>query len=530
MDSSSQQTLELTLKASNAGICDWAVGSEEIYYSDRIYEFFGTSPEHTPNIMLHPERIVFEEDVAYFKNVLDLTLLDEDEEFFGIDCRINHTDGSLRWLRIRGVVLWEHGNPRRIVSSVIDISKRKSAEDDFQEERNMLRLIIDNIPQQVYFKDLKSRYVLVNQQQAEWVGASHPDELIGKSQDDFFSADYAANSKQLERDIIRTGKPLIDVIQQETWNDKEDTYVQTVKQPWLNTHGETVGLFGISCDVTNLVAAQKKLESLALDLQQKHHAYEEELMLAREVQHALLPYHSDDWEDKVSSLGEHAKISYQYTPATELAGDYFDIISIDEHKVGFFLCDVMGHGVRSAIIVSMIKGLMERASDIADDPSAYLSQINAGLVRLFTRSNITLFATACYMVLDFKKGECQFASAGHDHPIIEFYDATQTTKELSKGVALGILADGDYQSHRFSLATIRKFLLFTDGIYESENNHGEEWGIERLETSFRRHDTAQQGIYAAYYDAVNWTGENGFNDDVCMLAVDIIPTLAPNSI
>ena len=530
MDSSSQQTLELTLKASNAGICDWLVGSEEIYYSERIREFFGTTPENTPNIMLNPESIVHEDDVAYFKNVLALTLQDEDEEFFGIDCRVNQITGSTRWLRIRGIVIWEGGEPKRIVSSIIDISKRKSAEDDFREERNMLRLIIDNIPQQVFFKDAESRYVLVNQRQAEWVGATHPDELIGKSQNDFFSPEHAAHSKGIEQNIIQSGTPIIDVIQRETWPNKPDTYVQTVKQPWLNAQGETVGLFGISCDVTNLVAAQRKLESLALDLQQKHRLYEEELMLAREVQHALLPYHSDDWEDKVSSLGERAKISYQYTPATELAGDYFDIISIDEHKVGLFLCDVMGHGVRSAIIVSMIKGLMEKATDVASDPAQYLSQINAGLTRLFTRSGITLFATASYVVLDFEKGECHFASAGHDHPIIEFYDKSKTTDGLSKGVALGFMAEGNYETHCFPIGDIRKFLLFTDGIYESENNEDEEWGVERLAASFLQHDTAQQGIYAAYYDAVNWTGENGFNDDVCMLAVDILPPLSPHSI
>jgi sigma-B regulation protein RsbU (phosphoserine phosphatase) len=185
MDVFDKQTLELTLRASNEGIWDWNVATGEIFYSDRIKEFLGYETSTPPNMMTDPERIVHDESIDYFRDILSLTLLDSNAEYLGVDCKICRLDGGSRWVRIRGIVIRNTDEAVRVAGSMIDISTRKFAEEMVAEERNMLRLIIDNIPLQVYFKDTNSCYKLVNQRQVDWLGKSQISEVIDKSGESF---------------------------------------------------------------------------------------------------------------------------------------------------------------------------------------------------------------------------------------------------------------------------------------------------------------------------------------------------------
>ncbi len=524
MDLYSQQTLDLILKASNEGIFDWMVGSDDIYYSERIYSFFGCDHDSAPNIMLHPEKLLHPDDIVYFKNVLELTMMDPDEDFLGIDCRIIRPDNTICWLRIRGTVTRKNGNAHRITGSMIDISKRKTAEDQIQEERNMLRLLIDNIPLQVYFKDLDSRYLLVNRRQAEWLGASSPEEVQGKSGAEFFSKEGWKSIRKEEKRIMETGEPVIDAVQKELWQNKPPTYVKKNKYPWYDSTGKLLGTYGIACDVTPLVTAQQDLTKLAMDLKAISLQYEEELHLAREIQHALLPENSDDWEEKLSLWKDRLDIKHSYIPATELAGDYYDVIAIDDNKIGFLIIDVMGHGARSALIVSLIRGLLEKSLPLADRPAAYLKQINQGLASLLSRASVTLFATTSYAVFDFEQNQLTISCAGHDPPLVSFKNALKTPPRCPKNPALGFFEDAEYQQVSFPLENIRSILLFTDGIYEASNATGEEWGIENLKQEFQHHaDEDMKSIQQAIINkALNWAGESGFDDDVCLLGAKII--------
>tara|TARA_B110000879_G_scaffold27857_1_gene37954 strand:+ start:50617 stop:52200 length:1584 start_codon:yes stop_codon:yes gene_type:complete len=521
-----KQTLELTLRASNEGIWDWDIATGEIFYSDRIKEFLGYETTTPPNMMTHPERIVHDESIDYFRDILSLTLLDSSAEYLGIDCKICRLDGESRWVRIRGIVIRNTDEAVRVAGSMIDISTRKFAEEMVAEERNMLRLIIDNIPLQVYFKDTNSCYKLVNQRQVDWLGKSQISEVIDKSGESFFSPESWYASRKEELQIMQTGTPVIDVIQREQWPHKPDTYVQKVKHPWYDSSGKLLGTYGISCDVTSLIQAKKKLEKLALNLQQQHKNYQEELMLATEIQRAILPENSPEWENTITEWSDRVRIKTLYSPASELAGDFYDVISISKHKIGFLIIDVMGHGVRSAIIVSLIRGLMEQAEQLAPKPALYLEKINAGLTNILQKASITLFASACYTLVDFKSNKMTISCAGHDFPIIEFKQ-NQTTGDKdtsSKGAALGILAGTQYSETVYPLNDIRSALLFTDGIYEASNSNDEEWGIENLQQEFNNAHTNHMSstVQHLYGSATKWMGHTQFQDDVCLLNLEIV--------
>lgn len=521
-----QQTLELTLKASNEGIWDWDIVSGEIFYSERILDFLGYKKLTPPNLMTHPEEIIHESSIVYFQDILSLTLLDADTENLGIDCKIRRPDGKSRWIRIRGIVIREPDRAVRVAGSMIDISKRKFAEEMVAEERNMLRLIIDNIPLQVYFKDTESRYKLVNQRQVDWLGKTEATEVLGKSGKAFFSPESWQSSRQEELEIMKTGEPVIDAIQRERWPNKPDTYVQKVKHPWYDSSGKLLGTYGISCDVTNLIQAKKKLENLAINLQQQNKTYQEELMLATEIQRAILPENSPDWSDTISKWQDRINIKTLYSPASELAGDFYDVITVSDEKVGFLIIDVMGHGVRSAIIVSLIRGLMEQAEHLGSEPAHYLEEINNGLTTILHKAGITLFASACYTLIDFESNTINITSAGHDFPLIQFKENTNPPNidKSSKGSALGICEGAHYPETIYSLDEIKSILLYTDGIYEASNKDDDEWGIENLKQEF---ENAQANhisscVHHLYGKATKWMGHTRFQDDVCLLNLELV--------
>ena len=524
MHDSFQETLDLVLKASNEGIWDWIVGEDSIYYSDRIYEFLQCSKEAAPNILKHPERVLVEEDAAYLENILTLALMDEEEDLFAIDCRVLRPNGRVVWLRVRGVVVRENGVALRIVGSMIDISKRKYAEESLAEERAMLRLVVDNVPVQIYFKDVHSKFTLVNKRQAEWVGCSSERELIGKSDADFYTPTGSRHTQVDEQRIMDTGKPIVSEIQREMWPHRGDTFVQVVKQPWYDSTGRLAGTFGVSTDVTGIVESQEKLEDIALDLQAKNHSYQEELGLAREVQQALLPSNGGLWDERVATVAGLAKIESKYIPATELAGDYYDVIPLGPGKVGLFICDVMGHGVRSALIVSMIRGLMEKASRHADRPANFLEKMNKGLCRILQPTDVDMFATACCVVADFNANTLRVASAGHDLPLlVEKGSGDLLECDVTMGPALGFFDDAVFESSIYELNTIAEALLYTDGIYESANEQGVEWGKQEFISAFL---AVRKGGEIGVLDSVctsalGWVKGKGFDDDVCMLKIHI---------
>jgi diguanylate cyclase (GGDEF)-like protein/PAS domain S-box-containing protein len=112
----------------------------------------------------------------------------------------------------------------------------------------------------VYFKDLQSRFLLVSAGCDATVPAGHAlEELIGKTDLDFYSEEHAAEALRDEQEIIRTGKTIEGKLERETFHNRADAWVSTSKMPLLNSRGQIVGTFGITRDVTAQIKAEKAL-------------------------------------------------------------------------------------------------------------------------------------------------------------------------------------------------------------------------------------------------------------------------------
>ena len=160
-------------------------------------------------------------------------------------------DGSRHVVRIRSRIHCdENSEISRIVGVAWDITERRQTDLALDKERSLLTTLMGNLPYKFYFKDLDSRFVAVSRAVAEYHGRKDPEQMIGLTDRDLFSSEHAEGALADEREIIRTGKPIIDYEERETWPDREDTWVSTTKMPWRDTQGDIIGTFGISQDIT----------------------------------------------------------------------------------------------------------------------------------------------------------------------------------------------------------------------------------------------------------------------------------------
>lgn len=522
-DEINRESVELALRASHEGIWDWHVGDEEIRYSERILEFLECPLEKAPNLFIEPFEAIHAGDRETFSHTLRSALEANGPEILATDARVHTGGGNWRWLRIRGMVVRdEHGNAKRIAGSMIDISKRKHAEAQLEDERYQLRQLTDHIPVQVYFKDLDSRFVMANQRMAEWIGLKSADDLLGKHDCDFFDEDHWKQAHADERQIIESGKPIMGQLEHETRREGGDTWVVTSKFPWRGRMGQIKGTFGVSSDVTKLVLAQREATELAEQLASKNETYEEELQLAREIQQAL----SFGQLGAIEHQSRQLRFASRYVPISGLAGDFYEVIEISPAKVGVLICDVMGHGVRSALIVAMLRGLIEKQDGHGDEPAQFLNALNEGLAAILERAGVTMFATAFYGVIDLESNQLHYSSAGHPGPIVVDQDGPRqiTTKKEDKGPGLGLIRKAHYPSHSMDISQLKRLVLFTDGVLEAENRKGEPFFEKRLLEIINRQNLLgiEELLDSILSSVLDFSKDHHFDDDVCLLAVDFM--------
>lgn len=524
--------LELALRASNEGIWDWWTHQAEIHYSRRILEFLECGADHAPNIFLSPWDHVHEEDRGKFRHALENALRNGGPDTLKTDARLRTGSGGWRWLRICGTVVRDRGGEaRRIAGSMIDISLRKQAEAALEEERFQLRQLIDHVPVQIYFKDLDSRFVMANKGMAQWIGLEDAAEIVGKSDREFFDDSHWEPALADERRIIETGAAVSGKLEEETWRDEgAETWVLTSKFPWRDRNGIIKGTFGVSSDVTGLVIARKEAAAMAAELQLKNDAYEEELHLAREIQHAL----TDRGFPEISDAESRMEFLARYIPISGLAGDFFEVIDLGPQKAGILICDVMGHGVRSALIVAMLRGLLEKQRTLAEEPGHFLHGLNEGLVSILTRARTTMFATAFYAVLDLASGAFSYACAGHPGPVLETTSgevAQIACEKSSKGPGLGLIPHAKYPTLTRELGDLKRLILFTDGVLEAENPHGEPFFTSRLMETIaeKSGEPLEELLDGILKRILAFSGSGHFDDDVCLLAVELQKTGPPEN-
>jgi two-component system, cell cycle sensor histidine kinase and response regulator CckA len=149
--------------------------------------------------------------------------------------------------------------PQHGVCFIIDVQDRKRMEQDLLHERNLLRTLLDHIPDYIYVKDTQSRYLVNNQANATLIGVHPPEAIIGKTAADFFPPESAAAYHEDDQKVFRTGQPLLEAERATTGQDGVRRTMLATKVPLRDAHGNIIGLVGISRDITDRLALEGKL-------------------------------------------------------------------------------------------------------------------------------------------------------------------------------------------------------------------------------------------------------------------------------
>ncbi len=153
---------------------------------------------------------------------------------------------------IKTPILDVRGEAIGIVGIFWDVSERIRMQEALAYERDLLRVLLDHIPDRIYFKDTQSRFLKCSNTVVSGLGISRAEEAVGKSDFDFFTEEHARPAYEDEQAIIRTGQPLIGKVEKETWIDGTETWALTTKMPLHNKDGQIIGTFGITKDVTEM--------------------------------------------------------------------------------------------------------------------------------------------------------------------------------------------------------------------------------------------------------------------------------------
>jgi PAS domain S-box-containing protein len=176
-------------------------------------------------------------------------------------------DGSIIATEVTSTQVYDDQGNLEVVGISRDISERKRVEEALHEERNLFQVLMNNIPDAIYFKNRNSRFIRINQAEAEYFSFNDPSEAVGKTDFDIFAEEHARPAYENEQEIIRTGKPLIDFEEKETYPDGRERWISTSKMPFRNSSGEILGTFGISHDVTKRKEMELSLQQRVMELE-----------------------------------------------------------------------------------------------------------------------------------------------------------------------------------------------------------------------------------------------------------------------
>ena len=239
-------------------------------------------------------------------------------------------------------------------------------------------------------------------------------------------------------------------------------------------------------------------------------ALQNELDVASKIQQGILPASFPE--------GEGFEVYGNMAPARNVGGDFFDVIVLENGRVGLAVADVSDKGVPAALFMMSSRTLLKGAAIGRGAPGEVLSEVND----LLTEDNEAfMFVTVLYAVFDPQTGTITYANGGHNNPLLVHPDGTSEELLHTGGIALGVMPGLEYKEASIDLEKGDTLVLYTDGVSEAMNSEGEEFGMDRLKDIFVKSPPASARLAnEAILQAVNdFAGETPQSDDVTCLVL-----------
>jgi len=249
------------------------------------------------------------------------------------------------------------------------------------------------------------------------------------------------------------------------WNGEKTVgilYVDTTERG--NLFGET-DLYFFSA-LTGLIA-EKIENALLTEIAKEKERLDTEIEIARDIQQNLFP-------KSIPEISGYDVACFN-RPSTEVGGDYYDVLTLENNCYGLAIGDVVGKGIGAAMLMSNLQAVLRARAWNISSPRALLNRINADIAG---RVGEGRFITFCYFLLDSENDRLVYSNAGHNPPYL-CRDAAIRDLDVS-GIPLGIFGDSQYEESEEALAVDDVVILYSDGITECMNENDDEFGDDRL--------------------------------------------------
>ena len=242
---------------------------------------------------------------------------------------------------------------------------------------------------------------------------------------------------------------------------------------------------------------------------------EGELSAARDIQEGMLPRTFPPFPER-----RDVDVYAMLQSAKEVGGDLYDYVLLDRDRLFFVVGDVSGKGVPAALFMAMTMTLF-KATALASTagPDQIMRRVNAELSR---ENPGQMFVTAFCGILDLRTGAVEYSNGGHDAPFLRAADGTVSRLGKTRGMALGVFGDADFDPARHQLAPRDALILFTDGVSEAANTDDDLFTIARIEQALAAvsRDASARGLAEGLAEDVRvFVGEAPQSDDLAILVV-----------
>ena len=242
-------------------------------------------------------------------------------------------------------------------------------------------------------------------------------------------------------------------------------------------------------------------------------AIQKELEIAEQIQASILP------RDVPRRAG--IEIAARYLPMSAVAGDFYDFLTFERNHLGILIADVTGHGVPAALIASMLKVAFAGQSAHASDPAGVLAGLNQALCGKFEDH----FVTAAYLYADLDAKIIRYAGAGHPPLLFSNHSNGAARGVEQNGLFLGMFPEAAYSYLEMPLHPGDRYVLYTDGLPESKNATGEEFGLTRCLKVLDSHPRLPAAAFADQLlrEISSWTAQRSVRlqeDDMTLIGID----------
>ena len=230
------------------------------YLNDNMVEYF--KKRNITDVLGKTDKDIFSEEHAQQAFNDEQRIIKTGEGIINYEEKETWENGTITWVSSSKIPVRDQDEEIiGILGISRDITNRKIIENELEEERFLLNSLMKYSTDNIYFKDRKSRILKVNENMKKYYESRNIKNIIGKTDIEIFKSEHSLRAFEQEQNIIKTGVPLINYEEKETWEDGTVSWVSSTKIPLRDKNENIIGIFGISRDITNLKRNEAALRS-----------------------------------------------------------------------------------------------------------------------------------------------------------------------------------------------------------------------------------------------------------------------------